>query len=174
MPDYRRRVKNSQGQFRQLMARLPGFKGYIEKEARREADKMLRDDIARKLDVQRSGLEKLSARYAQESNFAAVSALERVRMRLQTVTDKIKTGAYGYAGFFDAATVNEAELDALYEFDNGLLQQVDKLAAGLQALPDQLTEQKDPATALTAVSAAIDELSTTWMKRQDVITGHAV
>jgi hypothetical protein len=170
MPDYRQRVEESKGTFRKLLARLPGFKGYLAKESRREADKMLRTYIGRQLDKQRTALQRLGAKLATAGDMDGVTALEPVRMHLQTVSDKIKTAAYGYAGFFDAATVNEKELDALYDFDNGLLTGVDAITAAVTGLTTAAKGDAS-AAALDAVSAAIDDLSETWTKRSDVVTG---
>lgn len=170
MPDYRQRVEDSQGSFRKLVARLPGFKGYIAKEARREADKMLRTYIGRQLDKQRARMQQLGARLATAGDLNVATALEPVRMRLQTISDKIKTATYGYAGFFDAATVNEKELDALYDFDNSLMDEVEAITTAVNTLT---TAAKGDAfdAALEAVSAAIEDMSTVWIRRQDVVTG---
>ena len=91
-------------------------------------------------------------------------------MRMQTIGDKIKTATYGYAGFFDAATVNEKELDALYDFDNSLMTEVDTITAAVSALA---TAAKGDAfdTALASLASAIEDLSTFWTKRNDVVTG---
>lgn len=170
MPDYRQRVEESQGGFRKLVARIPGFKGYIAKEARREADKMLRTYIGRQLDKERTRLQRLGAKLAGDGDFDAVAALEPVRMRLQTITDKIKTATYGYAGFFDAATVNEKELDALYDFDNSLLSEAEIITGAVADL-GKAGKGDAFADALDKVGAAIDDLSAIWSKRQDVVTG---
>jgi hypothetical protein len=42
--------------------------------------------------------------------------------KLQGLVDRIKTASYGYAGLFDAVKVKEEQLDALYEYDNALLE----------------------------------------------------
>jgi len=172
MPDFRQRVLDSQGGFRQLVGRLPGFKGYIAKEARREADKMLRTYIGRQLDQQRTRLQRFGAKLATDGDLDAVTALEPVRMRLQTVSDKIKTATYGYAGFFDAATVNEKELDALYDFDNSLLDDAEAIASGVAVLT-KAAKGEAFTEALDALGVAIDDLSTVWSKRSDVVTGGA-
>jgi len=169
MPDYQQRVLDSQGKLRQLQAKIPGFKGYMAKEARREADKMLRTAIGRKLDQQKTRLQQLSAKLATAGDLETPPAVEKVRMRLQTVTDKIKTATYGYAGFFDAATVNEKELDGLYDFDNSLMDEVEAITGAVSNLTTAQGEAFD--AALDPVSAAIDDLNAVWSKRQDVITG---
>jgi hypothetical protein len=170
MSDYRQRVLDSQGKFRKLEARLPGFKGYIAKESRREADKMLRNYIGRQLDQQRSRLQQLGTKLAGAGDFNSVTAVEQVRLRMQTATDKIKTATYGYAGLFDAATVNEPELDALYDFDNNLLDEVDAITTAVGTLTTA-KGQESFQDALDALGVAIDNLNAEWLKRQDVVTG---
>jgi hypothetical protein len=170
MPDYRQRVEESQGSLRQLMARLPGFKGYIAKESRREADKMLRTYVGRQLDSQRSKLQRLGAKLATAGDMDGVTALEPVRMKLQTISDKIKTATYGYAGIFDAATVNEKELDALYDFDNGLLTNVDAIASAVAAVA-KAAQGNEFNEALDTVASAIEDLAAVWTSRHEVVTG---
>lgn len=170
MPDYQQRVLDSQGKFRKLLARLPGFQGYMAKEARREADKMLRTNIGRQLDQQRSRLQQLGTKLAAGGDLDAVTAVEQVRMRLQTASDKIKTASYGYAGFFDAATVNEKELDALYAFDNSLLDDVEAVRTAVSTLT-KAAKGDAFGEAVEALSSTIEDLSAVWHQRQDVVTG---
>ncbi len=170
MPDYRQRVEESQGGLRKLLARLPGFKGYMAKESRREADKMLRTYIGRQLDNHRAKLQRLGAKLATDGDMDGVTALEPVRMKLQTISDKIKKATYGYAGFFDAATVNEKELDALYEFDNSLLSNVEAIGEAVAVLV-KAENGKAFNEALDAVASAIEDLSAVWTDRSDVVTG---
>ena len=170
MPDYQQRVLDSQGSLRKLQAKIPGFKGYLAKEARREADKMLRTYIGRQMDQQRRRLQQMGTKLATAGNMDAVTSIEPVRMRLQTASDKIKTATYGYAGFFDAATVNEKELDALYAFDSSLSDRVEAIATAVSALGASAAGQPFD-DALAAVDSAIEDLTAVWGKRQDVVTG---
>ena len=55
--------------------------------------------------------------------------MERVSTRLQTLIDRIRTAAYGYAGFFDLQRVKEPELDRLAAFDKALVRPIGALLA---------------------------------------------
>lgn len=46
MSDIYDRVKGDQNIFNQLLSRIPGFAGYVERAQRRVADKMLREALA--------------------------------------------------------------------------------------------------------------------------------
>ena len=46
MTDYQEQIESERGKFKELLLKIPGFKGYIELEDRRTADQMLRDVVA--------------------------------------------------------------------------------------------------------------------------------
>ena len=43
-------IMSQKGSFENLVMKIPGFKGYQEKQARRTADRMLRDHLAGEID----------------------------------------------------------------------------------------------------------------------------
>ena len=76
--------------------------------------------------------------------------------------------SYGYAGFFDAARVDEEALDRLYEFDEGLAKAVDGILAKAEAVAAAGDDIKKPLDELKAELRAFgDKLD----KRKDVILG---
>ncbi len=48
MSDYYGRISADQDPFTRLLLYIPGFSGYLEREKRRAADKLLRDTVARR------------------------------------------------------------------------------------------------------------------------------
>jgi hypothetical protein len=91
--------------------------------------------------------------------------------RLQTLIDKIKAAAQGYAGFFDAIKVKEDELDALYQFDSELLLKVDEVGTAIDAVQTALDNEDGIAPAIRALTRLIDDLITHFDRRKDVVTG---
>ena len=129
--DLRETVESALGGLESLVSKIPGYKGYKDKELRREADKLLRDELAMKLDDQRKRLSSLQMELISQAQIEFLDDLERAVMKLQLLIDRISTASYGYAGLFDAVKVKEEQLDALYEFDNQMLNFVDEIAADL-------------------------------------------
>ena len=121
---------------------IPGYNGYKEKELRREADKLLRMEVAGKLDDQRKRLSELQMQLISQAQIEYVDDLERAVMKLQLLIDRIKTASYGYAGLFDAVKVKEEQLDALYEFDNQMLDLVDEIAADVDQVSSAISGQR--------------------------------
>ena len=48
MDDFFQKVTSMQDPFKKLASYIPGFGGYVERQNRRDADKLLRDTVARR------------------------------------------------------------------------------------------------------------------------------
>ncbi len=171
MSDLYEQVSQERGKLESLLGQIPGYRGYKEKEMRREADKLLRDTIARRLEEQRRRLPDLQKRLLSGGGITWLDDVESAQMKLQTFIDRVKTATYGYAGFFDAVRVKEDALDELYTFDEALLATVDEIRAAIDGLeaaigtPDKLGE------AIAALNRAAAKANETFERRADVITG---
>jgi hypothetical protein len=122
MDDLRETIQEHLGGLEELVSKIPGYSGYKAKETRREADKLLRMEIARQLDEQRRRLADLQVQLISTGQIEYLDDVDRAVTKLQGLVDRIKTASYGYAGLFDAVKVKEEQLDALYEYDNALLE----------------------------------------------------
>jgi len=149
---------------------IPGYKGYKEKELRREADKLLRMHLTRQLEEQWRRLSGLQKRLIDMGRLELVGALEEAVMKLQTFMDRLKTASYGYSGFFDAIKVREEQLDALYEFDNALLEEVPKVAAGIDKVAEAIAAKKGMAEAIADLAAVLQAIIETFNKRTEAIS----
>ncbi|UCC76152.1 MAG: hypothetical protein JSW37_11635 [Anaerolineales bacterium] len=166
--DLRKRIEGAYNKLEEMAKDLPGYKGYKDKEVRRQADKLIRMKVARGFEEQRGRLNSIAMQLADAGRLRVLLTVDRSLMRLQFLIDRLKTASYGYAGLFDAIKVKEAELDALYEYDAALLDDVEKVRMLIDAVDaaeddDQLTK------AGNELLAALEEINETFSKRQDVI-----
>ena len=167
--DITAKVKGALGGLERLAASIPGYKGYKEKEMRREADKLLRMHLARQLGEQWRRLPDLQKQLIGAGQLELVDDLEGAVMGLQTIVDRLKTASYGYAGFFDAVKVKEEQLDALYRFDEALLNEVPKVAEGIDRVAAAIAAQKGMAEAIAELAATVRKIGETLHRRQDVM-----
>lgn len=167
--DLRERITEAEGGLERLMRALPGYKGYKEKELRRQADKLLRSRLARRFEEQRRRLGEVQVQLTNTGRLASIVTLERGMMKLQLLIDRLKTASYGYAGWFDAVKVEERELDALYAFDSSLAEGVEKVKGLLDRLTEAAAREEEMGTAANELLAALDEINATFTKRQDTI-----
>jgi hypothetical protein len=158
--------------FEQLVAKIPGYKGYKEKELRREADKLLRDYIYGVLTAQRRRIEDIQGNLGVE-NLEYVEQIGKARRRVQTLADTVKTAAYGYAGLFDAVKVKEEQLDALYTFDDKMLTETDTIEASIDSLQAAVDNDESLSGAIRDMTDAVTRLQRLYNGRKDVIIGRA-
>jgi hypothetical protein len=169
MDDIMGKVTGALGGFEQLVSQIPGYKGYKDKELRREADKLLREQLATRFDEQRRKLSGLQTQLVSAAKLEYVDDLERAAMKLQTLIDRIKTASYGYAGFFDAVKVKEEQLDALYNFDSALMAEVDKVAAAIDKVSSALNAGEGQSEAIDELIAKLQSISDTFGRREEAI-----
>ena len=162
-------VEGSLGGFESLMRKIPGYAGYKEKELRREADKLLRTELAAKFDEQRKRIAELQHELISQAKIEFLDDLERGALKLQLLIDRIKTASYGYAGLFDAVKVKEEQLDALYAFDSQMLDYVDSVAAGIDRLTSAITAGEGISDANRALVGTVDEANQTFGHREEAI-----
>jgi hypothetical protein len=167
--DLRGKITEALGGLEQLVAKVPGYKGYKEKEMRREADKLLREQLARQFEEQRRRIPELQKQLIASGQIGFLDDLESGVMKLQFLIDRLKTASYGYAGFFDAIKVKEEQLDALYEFDSALMDDVPRVADGINKVSETLAAKEGVAEAIADLVSTIRGVNDTFSKRQDVI-----
>ncbi len=148
---------------------IPGYRGYKEKEMRREADKLLRMHLSQRFQEQRSKLSSIQDHLASEGKLEDLGLLERIMLQLQLLIDRLRVAEYGYAGLFDALRVKEDELDALYIYDNALTVSVSQLAEMMDKLKSAAMAGEELRTTANDSLLLLQELNTTLDRRKDVI-----
>lgn len=173
MRDLSRRLSGDRGQQRlqSLAQRVPGFAGYASKEFRRDADRLLRSHLADRLLEQRRKLEDLQAALVNANRLSELPAIEAPVVRLNSLADELRTASYGYAGWFDAATIDEAELDAIYRHDFSLSRGVDWVADLVASLSSAFAaSDADAVQRISAdLNATIDRLAAQVVRRREIV-----
>ncbi len=144
MSDLRDRIEKDEGSLQKLMASIPGFSGYRERQLRRKADQMIREHLVGLLDDTRRVMKRTISKWADQGKLEQLDALDRLLGKLTKVRDNLRFADYGYTGWFDAAKIKEDELDSLYDYDLGLREQImriDEVVGGLAGAEEsQLAE----------------------------------
>ena len=170
MTDLFDQISGDRGRIESFLGKIPGYRGYKEKEMRREADKLLRDALARRLEEQWRRLPDVQKRLLSSGQILWLDDIESATMQLQTLIDRLKTASYGYAGFFDAVRVKEDELDQLYDFDLTLNDEVDQIAAAVDQLAAAAMSNEGVGEAIVQLNGATAAANETFIRRKDVLT----
>lgn len=114
-----------------LISKVPGFSGYIDKQERRASDKLLRETIASRFEEQWGRVSKLQREFISAGEIGYVDDLEAAAIKLRTFADRVRTASRGYAGFFDAVKIREEELARIYEYDNAMLDLAEEVSSAI-------------------------------------------
>lgn len=168
MSDVPERIEESKNWLERAAEQVPGYRGYKEKELRREADKLQRDYVAERLELARRRLEELELELSRGGNLDLLGFIDTTARKLRTVKDRFAYADYGYAGLFDVVKVDEAVLDRLYEYDVHLQKQ----AQGVEELVDALRSDSPSLRAdIGLLDDRIEALDEYFAEREHIITG---
>lgn len=170
MSDLFDQIVSQRGSVENLIARIPGFSGYMDRASRRTADRMLRDYIAGEIAQRINRLASLEKTLLDNGGLMQMARSKSAKMKVQTFHDRVKAAAPGYSGFFAAVKVDEEALGRLYSFDEAQIRYVDRLGTALDALQEAITESGDVAGALEAIDALAMEANQAFDLREDVLT----
>lgn len=169
MTDYQSQIESQRGKLKELLLKVPGFKGYIELEDRRTADKLLRDAVANSYKEQLDRLTAVQTVFVDRGDLEYVDDLEAVVVKLRTFIDRISHATYGYSSFFSAVKIDAEKLDKIYDYDQALLAGIDSLSDAIENL--ETTEDPEQLKALiTDLKKQARDIVAKADKRKDVIT----
>ena len=171
MDEFFQKVKSQQDPFKRLGSLIPGFKGYIERQNRREADKLLRDTVARRFDEQLKRTSQLQVDMVSSGMIQYVDDMERAALQLRTFIDKITTAPRGYSGLFDAVKINEPELEAIYQYDAAFFDLAEQVGRALDNVEASLGDEAALPAAIRIVTSLARTAVETYNRRMEVVIG---
>jgi len=176
MSDKNNELSNVQGQMRlseRIASFIPGFRGYKEKELRRESDRLIRNHLYLKLSTEKNDLREISQKLADRRYFDVLTDMDRLLAKMDRVVEKVNHVSNGYSGFFDAVKVKEGNLDNMIAFDNKLLDGINALATEIDAFKADLASgaTSNLKTRVQSVTDKLESLEDTFDQRNEVILG---
>ncbi|MFH2038924.1 MAG: hypothetical protein ABIJ65_05760 [Chloroflexota bacterium] len=164
------KVTGDQDIVKKLGSYIHGFKGYIERQNRRAADKLLRESVADRFEELWKRTSALQADLISQGGIAYIDDMEKAAIQLRTFVDKIRTATYGYSGFFDAVKINEDELAQLYAFDNAFFDAAEEIGRALDNLENTLNDETGLPAAIRNLITLARQATETFNRRYEVLT----
>jgi hypothetical protein len=143
-----------------VASHVPGIAGYRERESRRDNDRRLREFLAARLDEARGALDVARNAATSAGAMDALSSIGRLDRTLQKSVASLRYANTGYSGVFDQVKIREAELEAIYAYDEALVSDVVALAERLRAAD---------AAALPELAAAAEGIDLKISRRREVL-----
>ncbi len=153
-----------------FMDKIPGLNGYIERDNRRSADKLVRDAIAFRAEELVGRVSEVQTVLVSEGQYEYLDDVERAVTKLRIFVDSVRTASYGYSGFFDKVKINEAELEQIYQYDMSMMDGLDAIVAAVDNLNLSVGTDGLPA-AIRNLTSRAQGLVDAFNNRQHLLTG---
>lgn len=164
------KIVSQRGMLESLVAKIPGFRGYHEKNARRQADTLLRNYIAGRIDdIVRTFTRVENLILGDGKGLSHMSKTREVKSRLQSYRDRVATANPRYSGMFEAIKIGNDELDRLYAFDEAQLSYVEELEMNVGILQKTVQNGEEFSAALDAVLDSVETAIQVFGLRDDQI-----
>lgn len=171
MSDLYERIVGQRGTFERVLGWIPGFKGYLDKGYRRDADRMIRDYVAGELTKCVARLVELERRILDmDGGLMMMSDTNSVKTKLQTFRDRVQAAAPGYSGFMESVKIGAEELERIYAFDEAQIRFAHGMNEGLDALDAAIASGNGIREAIQRLDRLTVEANTAFSLRDQVIT----
>lgn len=163
------KIVSRRGRLESIIARIPGFKGYQEKQARRTADRLIREHIAAELDKRIARLIRAEKRILDNGGLKYMSETRSAKTKLQTYRDRVQTAAPKYDGMWAQIKIGNDELDRIYAFDEAQLQYLQDIDMVLDGIEDAIKTPEGLTDAIDSFVNIVTEADDAFKLRDDVI-----
>jgi hypothetical protein len=157
------------GRISGLLDSVPGYRGYRNKEERRDADRRVRERVAAAFAAQADRVERIARDLANQRRLRDIGPVDEFARAIRYLVDRISTATYGYGGLFGDRNVDEAALDQLRLFDEGLMSGVGELEGPIAALEQAFAANGDLAPPARDGAAATRKILSRLDLRNEVI-----
>jgi uncharacterized protein YoxC len=156
-----------------ILAELPGFRGYKEKEIRRETDRLLRNHLYQKLSRAKNNLKDVFQQLSENRQFGILNEMDRLVMKFDRIAEKINHASYGYAGFFNVLKIDEEKLDKMYDVDDKLLEETSKILEVTSTFKGDVLKKKFEKVNdhVQKINLLIESLEEKFDERGDIVIG---
>jgi len=161
-------VKGDMDLFKKILSKIPGFSGYMERQNRRDSDKLIRDRIFSRFRELESRLSGVQRDFIARGELDYIDDLEASAIKMRTFADRVRTATRGYSSLFEAVKINEEELRKSYEYDASMLDLVDEVSRAIDHIEASVGTDGLPA-AIRNLEAVTRQCIETFDRREEII-----
>jgi hypothetical protein len=97
-----------------LSSKIPGYSGYVDREQRRDVDKLHREHLADRLRSLKSPLTDLTHELTNGGRLFEAGPVDAATKKLDHLENRVRFASYGYSGFFDVVKIEQTQLDSIF------------------------------------------------------------
>lgn len=159
-------IKSKESFLEKIKRIIPGYDGYANRDNSRELDTLLRNQLAMKLEQNRSKIRNTVSNYSKNGRLFQASDMEKIEKKNDTAIAKFRSAARGYSGAFDVVKIKDEKLEQIYNFDVSLLGSVEEISVMFDNLLNLSGANQETKEAEEKVSDALTALINKFDERE--------
>ena len=163
------KMKGDMGLFERIKLYIPGYKGYKEKNLRRDADRAVRAELSRA--IQGSKMDLCEIQKGVLNDFDMMMDVERIRTKVDRYDVDVKKAVNGYSGFHDSVKILEKDLDRVMEWDAKILEDIHALREATENILDAVDEGTIQRKDLRKYERCVDDMIEAYNEREAIMKG---
>lgn len=151
---------------------IPGYRGYREKNLRREQDRAVRNELSRAIQGTKSDLAEIQRELVTKPKL--MLDIERIRTKVDRYDVDIRKAVNGYSGFHDAVKILEDDLDRLCAWDAQMLEDIQLMRTATEDLLRSVDNEDEVRAEIRNLERGVDDLIEIYQKRESVMKGFEI
>ena len=147
---------------------IPGYRGYREKNLRRDEDRAVRQELSRNIQGTKADLANIHRGLIGTD---LMSDVERIRTKVDRYDTDIKKAVNGYSAFHASVKVTEDDLDRIVHWDAKIMDDIQDMRKATAELLKSVDEGLDCKAAVREYERGIDALTEDYNQREAVMKG---
>lgn len=171
-PSIMEKVDDERTLTQKIMKLVPGWRGYRIKEERRNADRILRDQIISRLRRSQDKIEDIRSAVVDTELESAYKTVDSLTSRTERLISQIEHADYGYRPFFDAIKIKEDDLMNMLRYDTWFVDQVQVFDQNCEDALILVEDDPDEAIGhIKDLRKMVSQMNRKWKDREQVIMG---
>lgn len=166
LQDKLNKIKQNESFLERIKRYIPGYDGYINRDNSRELDTILRNELAMRLEQNKSKIKNTVLNLSKAGKLFETQDLDKIDKKNQNAIAKFRSAARGYSGAFDVVKIKEEKLTMLYNFDASLLTEVEALENLFSELEIASNNNTDIKDILNKISNSLEVLISKFDERE--------
>lgn len=162
-------MKEKMSLYERVAMYVPLYRGYREKNLRREQDRAVRGELSRALQGAKTDLASIQRMLVDSQGL--MMDVERIRTKVDHFDVKVRKAVNGYSGFHDAVKIDESDLEALASFDAQMMEDIGAFREASSELLDMTDAGETAGKDVRAIERAIDGMIEAYDRRDAVMKG---
>jgi len=164
------KIKSDMTLWERIKMYIPGYRGYKERNYRRDEDRAVRNELSRSIQGTKQDLSEIMRGLIGTPLLLDV---ERVRTKVDHLDIDVKKAVNGYSGFHEALKVEASDLDRIVHWDAKIFDSITEMRRCTEELLDAVDNGNATKAMIRAYERGVDDLLEAYQQREAVMKGIA-